>query len=845
MNILHGPENRLRKSTPYRDAILGIVISGLGVVARAADHFNPYALEEVNGPIQNVDIERFENGGQIPGTYHVGVFLNGRQLESLDLNFVVADKGDLQAEITPQQLRAWGVNVEAFPALAQLDAAKPVTNLGQLIPQASVTHNFNQQRLDLSIPQAALRSIARGTVSEDRWDQGINALWVNYDVSGSNSWSNSIADTSNDYYTGLRSGLNLGSWRLRNFSTYAKGNRDYRWESIDTYLYRDVQSLKGQLILGDTATPSDIFDSVRFRGVQLASDTNMLPDSLKGYAPTISGVARSNAHVTVRQSGYIIYQTYVAPGPFVISDLYPTASSGDIDVTVEEEDGTQHSFTQPFASVAIMQREGGMKYSLTAGTFRQAEYDGAPAFTQGTMAYGLPGNLTLYGGVIGAQRYQSFSAGVGYSLGDLGALSVDVTQADTDIDDQPRVGQSYRFRYSKAFNETDTNLTLASMRYSTKGFFSFEESVQFNDDTPSPYLAKGNKKSRVQLNLNQSLGSYGALYLSGYQQDYWAASGYDRNLSVGYSISRKGISYSASLNRSDNPGNDYQDRQLTFSVSFPLDFLTPRSWASYSISQSDHSGTQQQLALNGMALEDDSLSYGVQQGYGNQGRGANGNSYVSYLGGRGEVNAGYSYSDYSQRVTYGVRGAALLHSEGLTLSQPIGDTIALVKAPGAKGARIESYRGLSTDDDGFAVIPYLNSYRETRLALDPETLGDDVDADLTVSAVVPTNGAVVRADYATHVGRRALLQLMIGGKPVPFGAKVVDRQGGGEAIVGSRGETYLAGLPDNGVLAVHWGHNDEKGCSANFDFTRSKQAASGILTATLECRITEQLVSRN
>jgi hypothetical protein len=40
----------------------------------------------------------------------------------------------------------------------------------------------------------------------------------------------------------------------------------------------------------------------------------MLPDSQKGYAPVVRGIARTNAQVVVRQNGYIIYQTYVAPG---------------------------------------------------------------------------------------------------------------------------------------------------------------------------------------------------------------------------------------------------------------------------------------------------------------------------------------------------------------------------------------------------------------------------------------------------------------------------------------------------------------------------------------------------
>ncbi|MBZ3661310.1 fimbria/pilus outer membrane usher protein [Salmonella enterica subsp. enterica serovar Kentucky] len=74
---------------------------------------------------------------------------------------------------------------------------------------------------------------------------------------------------------------------------------------------------------GDSYTPSALFDSLPFRGLQLASDDNMLPDSMKGFAPTIHGIARSNAQVTIRQNGYIINQRYVPPGAFTINDLYP------------------------------------------------------------------------------------------------------------------------------------------------------------------------------------------------------------------------------------------------------------------------------------------------------------------------------------------------------------------------------------------------------------------------------------------------------------------------------------------------------------------------------------------
>ncbi len=115
--------------------------------------------------------------------------------------------------------------------------------------------------------------------------------------------------------------------------------------------------MKSDITVGQSSSPADVFDSVPYTGVELKSDNDMLPDSEKGYAPIIRGTAHSNALVMVRQNGYVIYQNTVAPGAFEINDLYPTGSSGDLQVTVKETDGSESHFVVPFASVPVLQRE--------------------------------------------------------------------------------------------------------------------------------------------------------------------------------------------------------------------------------------------------------------------------------------------------------------------------------------------------------------------------------------------------------------------------------------------------------------------------------------------------------
>ncbi|WP_285218493.1 fimbria/pilus outer membrane usher protein, partial [Klebsiella quasipneumoniae] len=97
-------------------------------------------------------------------------------------------------------------------------------------------------------------------------------------------------------------------------------------------------------------------DGVPFRGVQLQSSEQMLPARLRGFAPQITGIANSNARVTIRQNGYVVYETYVAPGPFEIKDLYQAGMSGDLEVTITEADGSVRSFVVPYSTLPVMLR---------------------------------------------------------------------------------------------------------------------------------------------------------------------------------------------------------------------------------------------------------------------------------------------------------------------------------------------------------------------------------------------------------------------------------------------------------------------------------------------------------
>ncbi|EBT2497893.1 fimbrial biogenesis outer membrane usher protein [Salmonella enterica] len=806
---------------------------------QAAEVFNPQALE-IDNPGQPVaDLSAFSSPeGQLPGVYRVVVYVNGeRREDAQDITFTAGQNRALVAQITPAMLKAWNVNISAFPALVNWPADKPLKNIGDVIPAASTHFIFSKLRLDVSIPQAAMNATARGDVPPSEWDEGVPAALLGYSISGSNTRRDREGGTDNHHFASLQSGLNMGAWRLRNYATWSQNNDNRnRWNSLNTWLQRDIPSLRSQLILGDSASPAEVFDSIRFRGIQLASDDNMLPDSLRGFAPVIHGIARSSAQVTVKQNGYIIYQTYVAPGAFTISDLYPTAGSGDLQVTIREADGSERTFVQPFSAVPVMQREGQLKYALVAGKLRNNSRGGGnePRFGQVTAIYGLPHAMTVYGGTLYAPDYRSVVAGLGAGLGAPGSLSVDMTVADSRPGHAvPHRGRSYRVQYSKSLQATDTRFTLAAYRYSTDGFYTFQETSEIPPGTYDDRQINSNKRQRLQLNISQGLGEYGSFFISGYRQSYWNREGYERTLSSGWNGSFGGVNYSLAWSYSTSPRTPHSaSQQLAFSLQVPLSRFTPDAWANYSISSSRGSGPLQQAGLSGTALADNSLSYNLQQSVAGRRGGRTGSLSAVYKGTYGELSGGYNYGNGTRQVNYGLKGGIVAHPGGVTLSQTPGQSLVIVRAPGAAGAKIQDYTGVYTDWRGYAVVPYASPYRKNRIALDTGTLGDDVATDTPVQTVIPTQGAVVIADFKTRTGKRVLMTLNYRGHPVPFGAQAKLKQGD-SGIVGDDGQVYLTGMPEEGDIAVSW--NGAQRCRVRYRLPESK-TAQPVVETEQECR---------
>lgn len=827
------------------------VLGTAGQYANAADYFDPQLLENVGSQTNQTDLSIFgTDDSQLPGHYTVDIMLNNKLVAAQkDIEFKKAKNetgnDSLQACLSISDLKAWGVKTELFP---QLEGSADGCSILSAIPQASQQFDFSQQQLKLSIPQAAIVAQAQGYVPQDQWDNGIVALLLNYDFSGSQTqWKNNYAgNNSNSQFLNLRPGINLGPWRLRNYTTWARDNNgDTSTQAIYSYLQRDVAALRSQLTLGDSTSPTDVFESVPLRGVQLSSDDEMTPDSLRGYAPIVRGIARTNAQVVIRQSGYIIYQSYVAPGAFEITDMYSTGGSGDLQVTIKESDGSEQHLVFAFASLPVLVREKSVKYSLSGGEFRSYDHNiEKTRFGQLTGIYGLPYGMTLYGGVQGAANYQAAALGLGANLGRIGALSVDVTHANAEKKGLDKTtGDSWRVRYSKNFVETGTNFAIAGYRYSTAGYATLQEVANTYTSRSGEQYGMVGSRNRAELSMNQRLSEqFGSLSFSAVREDYWGYNRRMQSISAGYSNSWNMVNYSVDYtyakNSSINSDIKNNAHSVTLNVSVPLSKWLPSTWASYSLNQGRNQSGNQSVSLYGTALAANNLSWSAQQSYSTGKSESSSNLNTNYRGTFGELSGGYSRNNFQQRLNYGVKGAILAHENGLTLGQSLGETVVLVKAPGAGGVGISNQTGVKTDFRGYAIVPYASPYRQNTVALDSNTMPDDMDVDINTQTVVPTRGAVVRANFATQLGYRALITLkQSDGRAVPFGATVA--QTGGQllqgSIVGDGGSVYVSGLTEQGQLLISWGKGADRQCRADYRLVGSQTVAGLYKIDNLQC----------
>lgn len=756
----------------------------------------------------NIDISQFKEKNHVaPGNYFVTVSVNNTPLTS-GWQLAWQRRGDTTEACIPADLADnLGLDDRLRSTLPETAGCVDFSGLSQ------VHFAFIQatQTLEITIPQAWLQYHSTNWMPPATWDNGIAGILLDYNLFASRYQPDdgSSSDNLNTYGT---AGVNLGAWRLRGDYQYALNHtddgsqRDGRLSRA--YLFRPLPALGSKLTLGESDFQSDIFDGFSFTGASLISDERMLPWSLRGYAPQISGIAQSNATVTVSQADRIIYQTKVPPGPFVIQDINQSVQ-GTLDVKVTEEDGRFSTFQVSAASIPFLTRKGQIRYKLAGGEARQDSSHNVESktFLSSEFSWGLLSQTSLYGGVLNSGNdYRALAAGIGQNMDWLGALSFDVTQAASQrFGKDKQTGYSYRINYSKRFDTTGSQLTLASYRYSDSRFLSYARFIEKDQDDAEA------EKQTFSITASQYIPALSLnLYLGMLRQTWW-----DREpsttgtLTAGYNVDLgrwKNLGVTASWSKTHYQDQS-DDTQIYLSLSVPLD---PDHRLNYDVRNSDN--TRQTLSWYDSS--DRNNTWGVSAGTESEktDAGAQVSANYQHYAGTGDLNLSGSYkaNDY-RSVSASWNGSFTATAQGAALHRRSygNEPRVMVSTEGIGNIPLSMSRD-TTNAFGIGVLPAFSSYLPANVQVNLNTLPEGVNVDNRVIRSTWTEGAIGYRLIATRQGQDVVGILHTASGVPPLGAQVREQDSGQEVgIVAQDGHIWLGAVKAEQHFTVMWGDNQQ------------------------------------
>ncbi|MCW9689525.1 fimbria/pilus outer membrane usher protein [Proteus terrae] len=806
-----------------------------------ATTFNPIFM---NTSQSDIDISRFDKENSIlPGTWDVDVYVNNHFIAKQKITFREMTNQKVEPCLTKDTMSLINIKDDKqSPLLKSAMELHECIELVNIVPSTAVTYDPSIQRLNVEVPQALVGYKPRGYVSPSLWDRGINALLVNYNANYFTSRNNGTNYDS--AFAGIDSHVNLGTWSFHHTGNYSwDENNGHDYTSTYNYLERIITTIRGVVQIGDVLTTGQLFDSQPLRGIQLFSDEKMLPDSQRGFAPTIRGIAKTNARVIIRQDGRVIHETVVSPGPFEIDDLYPSGYGGNLDVTIQEADGSQQNFKVYYASLVQLLRPEQHNYTVAAGHLNSKSVDYDPTLYQATYRRGLTNIITGYAGVQGTGAdYYAVQVGLALST-PLGAFSADVTQARVHLNSTASAvnsGQSYQISYSKYIQDTNSNLTIAAYKFNSENFYDYTSAVQaINEEKHGRSISNiWRPKSRFNVTIDQGLAeSWGNFYLTGYTQNYWNNDTTDLQYQFGYNNNWRRLSYGLNVGQVRNAEGK---KETTFEMNFTLPLydlsIDHMPTLTAAVTRDGRGYVGERLGISGSAGADNRYSYGVTAMNTNHGIGSSmtmsGNARTNFS----SLSATYGIGEHYQNASVGASGSLVGWSGGLATSPYQGNTFTIVDADGAERAAVSGYPGIEVNSFGYALVPYLTPYQLNDITINPKNMTTSVELQNTQASVAPFEGAITKVVFETDKGMPLLITIQRNNGPIPFGSVAYDEQNSEVGSIGQGGLLYARVKNPSGRLTVKWGPGEIQQCTINYSASaQDKNNQSSFVQLTSVC----------
>jgi outer membrane usher protein len=695
--------------------------------------------------------------------------------------FAEDESGSVYA--TADDIRAWGVtgDLPAPDVLHGRDFVRLSTigNIEVSIDRASMS-------IDLILP-AGLLGGTRLTVREESRLSPVASIgaYTDYDFSFSH------ADGGNDVFGAY--------FRPTVFSNRGTVSTDFRYLDMDD----DPDGARGFTRLESTYrldSPADITTlsvgdtilnggmtgpSVRFGGLQLATNFATRPNLVTFPLPTVSGEASLPTAVDLFVNGGQVYSGQVGPGSFEFDSVPAVTGTGEIRMVTVDALGREQVVTTDFYATQRLLDAGLSEYSLNAGFLREDfgsesnEY--GDAFAAGLYRRGLTRSLTAEGHAEASGEVQAMGGGVNWLLGNRGVVGIGLTAAKGDD------GAGLRWR--AGYDRQGRILRFSALAEGTTDDY---RQIGYDEGSDIPEFQFA---SSTGFNL-VPIASVGLAYV---RQEFHDG----RDIDV-YSIS-------GNTNLPGNISTNFFSRWSreegtthTVGVTFSKSFGGRRS-ANIQVNRSEGED-QFRTEFRHEPPLGPGIGYRVAANSDSDDNGADGAILVNTDIGTHTFEAITRSGDLSWRASSG-GSAAWLGGRGY-LAREIRESFAVVQTNGFAGVNVylENSPVGVTGEDGKLLVPGLRPYQENRLRIRAEDIpfGAQVDTlELTVAPYFQT-GSVV--EFPVRESKNVIASLYLAnGAAVPEGATARVAGSGQSVPIGLDGTLYLSGVSGSVSVEVSWG----------------------------------------
>ncbi|WP_000876399.1 PefC/AfrB family outer membrane usher protein [Vibrio metoecus] len=700
----------------------------------------------------------------VPGRYLLDVELNGQSKGKRLLTISPEDANELCLSEQWLDEANIGINVEFYaPHFSEVRQCYLI----ERGDSTKIEFDFATQKLTFLLPQKGLKKRESEALV---WDYGMPALRMNY------SANINVNDVDTTAYSSLGLLANVGRWVATSSVSASEGGVDISTVTASRALY----DLMADLTLGRTYAGNSLAGGAGLMGVSVVSNSGMRPNNL-GYTPVFSGVANTNARVTLTQNGHTVYSEMVPPGPFEISDV-SLLSSGDVTMAVTETDGSVTTRLYPLTIVPNMLNPNEIEYGVYSGVRDGGSGDLGGLFVASDLGYGFDG-FTLKNSALLHAKYGAMGVGLVSGLGDFGTLGFEGAYAHAQYDDHStRSGGKVSVTYAKAFNKS-ADLQIGT-QYTSKNHTEFSEFAPWDAEDQS----WNNQKTRYELSLSYRLADNISTGLSAWHRIYWddTKEGTGINARMSAQFDFFSLSFGANYSRL---GED-ESYSASLSVSVPFDVFDKR-FSSYSgVTVNDNGHDTYTAGVSSTIGE--RVDYSASVGW----SGGGGKTYslqTGYSGDRVALKGQLSKTGDRTTGSASMSGSviALPTEKDVIFTRNLSDTIVIANVADTQGVVFMS-SPYPSNARGNAVVP-VSAYRENNITLSGDSLPQDIELLSTEQRVVPTASAVVYMPFEAVKVKRYLFQIKEkSGQFIPSGSWAESRTG-----------VPLGFVTRNGVLFVN------------------------------------------